>query len=90
MQHTLSAVLTPLVLADENRGPLYPTSYDVIWTVVLVAGFALLVAALVSIGRRSRALGAGTTVLWVILVLAVPLLGAVAWFLAGRSTARTS
>lgn len=48
-----------------------------------LAVVALTVAALVSVGR-CRALSAGQTLVWVLLVLFVPVLGALAWLAASR------
>lgn len=68
--------------AAEN--PLLPAGYDIIWSSVMVAAIAVLVLALVSIGRAKdvtgwRALG------WIVVVLCLPVAGAVLWFLVGRT-----
>ena len=56
------------------------------WSVlglVLIAGVALFVVALVSIARN-RTYSSGGTAVWALLVLALPVLGPVLWFLIGR------
>jgi hypothetical protein len=50
---------------------------------LLIAGVALFVAALVSI-TRNRTHTSGGTVVWALIVLALPVLGPVLWFLIGR------
>jgi hypothetical protein len=49
----------------------------------LIAGLALFAVALVSIARNSTYSSGGTFV-WALLVLALPVLGPVLWFLIGR------
>jgi hypothetical protein len=67
--------------------PLLPASYDIAWSlvvgVVLVAHLGFFLAALWSISSSRRLTGAGR-LLWVVVVLAFPLLGSAAWFLWGR------
>lgn len=58
-----------------------------IWHVVIIllgiAAFVLFVAALVSIVRAPRA-STAEKVIWVIVVLILPLLGSIVWFVVGR------
>ncbi|MET1021429.1 MAG: PLDc N-terminal domain-containing protein [Arthrobacter sp.] len=49
----------------------------------LIAGVVLFVIALISIARN-RTYTSGGTVVWALLVLALPLLGPLLWFLIGR------
>lgn len=49
----------------------------------LIAGVVLFVVALISIARN-RSYTSGGTVVWALIVLALPLLGPVLWFLIGR------
>jgi hypothetical protein len=65
----------------ELAAPLVPD-----WSIMalpLVAGLVLFVMALVSIARN-RTYSSGGTVVWAIIVLALPVLGPVLWFLMGR------
>lgn len=64
--------------------PLLPTAYDLLWSLALLCYLGLVVAALVSVGRSGRRLGPATTLGWSLAILLVPLLGAGAWFIAGR------
>ena len=64
--------------------PLVPSAYDVVWAMVMLAPLVLAVGALVSLGRSRAGLTATQTLVWVLLILLVPLLGAVAWLAAGR------
>ena len=63
--------------------PLIPTPYDVAWSVLVIAVLACSVAAIVSM-VRTRGLSGGRFLLWLLLVLAAPLAGALAWFACGR------
>ena len=75
-------------MGAETINPLVPAGFDITWTVVMsavaVAGLALVLAALWSVMASPRLATAGR-VLWVLVVLAFPLLGPVAWFTWGRS-----
>ncbi len=56
-----------------------PPSYDVLWFVLFVPLVILTVAALVSLVRSQDVSGA-PVVVWMLLILFVPALGAIAWF----------
>lgn len=64
--------------------PLLPAAYDVAWAVVCAGIAALAVAALVSMFRRAPTMGRMQRVWWVLVVFALPVVGAVGWFLVGR------
>ena len=70
------------------ENPLIPAEYDIAWTIFLVAFAVLVIAALISIGRVAGRLGPGITVVWALMVLALPLVGPIAWFVAGRRSAK--
>lgn len=63
----------------ETVNPLLPTSYDVMWTVVMVAVLVLSIAALVQV-LRSKALSGIAALVWVLVILALPVLGSIGWF----------
>ncbi|MET4097907.1 hypothetical protein ABIB37_000144 [Agrococcus sp. UYP10] len=63
----------------EVVNPLLPTGYDVIWTVAVLALLALAAVAIVQVLREPTLSGLGA-VLWLLVILALPVLGAVAWF----------
>lgn len=63
----------------EVVNPLLPTGYDVIWTVVVLALLALAAIAIVQVLREPTLSGLGAA-LWLLVILALPVLGAVAWF----------
>lgn len=50
---------------------------------LLIAGLVLFVGALINIARN-RTYTSGGTVVWALIVLALPVLGPVLWFLIGR------
>lgn len=68
----------------EDANPLIPAGYDVVWSVVAAAVFVLFVAALVSLVRRGGALTAWQWIAWFLLILLVPVAGALAWLTLGR------
>ncbi|WP_026818898.1 PLDc N-terminal domain-containing protein [Arthrobacter castelli] len=63
--------------------PIMPMWFEVAVLLPLILHFFLLVA-LISVGRTSRHTSAAKGV-WVIIILAVPFLGPILWFLIGRS-----
>lgn len=67
----------------ETINPLIPAGYDIAWSVAALVGVVLLVIALVSVGRDSS-LTAGQRLVWVLLAIFLPVVGPVAWLLAGR------
>lgn len=72
-----------LAQGPANANPILPTAWE---ATTLLAGLiiaALFIAALVSIVRNKRQTPLAT-VLWVLVVFAVPVLGPLLWFLAGR------
>ncbi len=70
-----------LALATSEVNPLVPS-----WGIMgflLILNAILFIAALVSIARN-RTHTSGALVVWALIVLAVPVLGSVLWFLIGR------
>ena len=70
-----------LTSMTETAEPLVPD-----WSFMalpLIAGVVLFVVALVSIARN-RTYSSGGTVVWALIVLALPVLGPVLWFWIGR------
>jgi hypothetical protein len=70
-----------------DPSPLVPSAYDVVWGAVMIVSVVLVVAALVSLARSRGSLTATQTLVWVLLILLIPLLGAIAWLVAGRPRA---
>lgn len=74
---------------SENANPIIPPAWE---ATTLLAGLAiaiLFIAALISIIRNKHQTPVGTA-LWILVVLAVPVLGPLVWFLAGNRSSRTS
>ena len=67
-----------------DPNPLVPSAYDVVWGAVMLVLFVLAIAALISLARSRASLTASQTLAWVLLILLIPLLGAIAWLVAGR------
>jgi len=67
-----------------NPNPLIPTGFDVAASLIAVVVIAATIAAVVSIARVGRRLSAATALVWVLIVLLLPALGPVAWFVAGK------
>ena len=68
-----------------DKNPLLPVGYDIFWAVVVAVQLVVLVLALVSIARTRR-LGATAQAVWVLIVLLIPILGSLTWFILGRRT----
>ena len=78
-----------LTQGSANANPIIPPAWE---AMTLLAGLiiaALLIAALVSI-VRNKGQAPMATVLWVLVVFAVPILGPLLWFLAGRRSSQTA
>jgi hypothetical protein len=67
-----------------DPNPLAPSAYDVVWGAVMIVPLVLAIIALVSVARSRASLTATQTLVWVLLILLIPLLGAIAWLVAGR------
>jgi hypothetical protein len=74
--------------AAATTEPLIPMSFG-IWGLLMILGVALFIGALISIARN-RIYTSGGTVVWALIVLALPLLGPLLWFLIGRRAAPES
>ncbi|ACQ81026.1 hypothetical protein Bcav_2781 [Beutenbergia cavernae DSM 12333] len=66
-----------------------PAAYDLVWSGAAVVVLGLAVWALLSLGA-DRTLTPGVRLLWAVLIVVVPVLGAAAWLLGGRSTPRAA
>jgi ABC-type amino acid transport system permease subunit len=67
-----------------DPNPLVPSAYDVVWGAVMLVQVVLAIIALVSLARSRGSLTGAQTLVWVLLILLMPLLGAIAWLVAGR------
>ena len=65
------------MLAAAN--PLLPAGYDVIWTVSLALVAILAVVAIVQL-VRAKAVAGVEAAIWVLMILALPVIGPIAWF----------
>jgi len=63
--------------------PLIPTFFDIVMTVLTMLALAYSVVAFVSL-IRTRNVIAERFVIWFLIILMVPVLGATAWFAYGR------
>ncbi|MGV9193621.1 hypothetical protein ACQ143_04690 [Microbacterium sp. MC2] len=72
----------------EATNPLIPTGYDIAWSIVALMLIAFVVSAIVSLVRASGALTGIQTFVWFVIILALPVFGAVAWFVAGHPRTR--
>lgn len=64
--------------------PLVPAVSDLLWSGLAVVAVALAVWALVSLAGRAARLSSSAVLLWVLVILLAPVLGPVAWLVAGR------
>ena len=72
-------------IAAQVTEPVMPPSFGILGFVLIVNAI-LFISALISIARN-RAYTSGGTVVWALIVLAVPVLGSILWFMIGRRTA---
>jgi hypothetical protein len=73
------------MLASAN--PLIPAAYDIVWSGLALVLLALLVVALVSLGRSAKALTSTQTLVWTLVAIFIPVLGPLAWLFIGRPSA---
>ena len=66
--------------ATDVTNPLLPAGYDVMWSLVLAVALALTVMALWQV-LRSRKLTGVQAVVWALLIVALPVLGPIAWWI---------
>lgn len=65
--------------------PLMPSPLFGAWGFVMSAGVALVVAALISVACNKK-YSSGGTVIWTLIILALPVLGPILWFWIGRKS----
>ncbi|MGZ1490699.1 PLD nuclease N-terminal domain-containing protein [Brevibacterium sediminis] len=71
-----------------SKNPLLPAAYDVIWSGVVVLLVVLLIWAMVSIARSG--LDPRVRLVWAIIVLLLPVVGPICWFVARPQKSNTS
>lgn len=59
--------------------PLLPAGYDVIWTIALAVIASLAVVAIAQL-VRAKTVGGVEAAIWVLIILALPVVGPIAWF----------
>jgi hypothetical protein len=72
----------------ESHNALIPAGYDALWIAIALAALMLVVSAIASIARHFPKYGLLISVVWLIVVLALPIVGSIAWFVAGRGAWR--
>lgn len=68
----------------DTVNPLLPAGYDIAWSIVAIAIAVFAVVALVSLARSAKQLTTIQALVWTLLVIFVPLVGAAAWLFVGR------
>ncbi len=74
---------------DDTATTIFGLGFGVLILILVVAAFALFVAALVSILQSKNYTTAGKAI-WVLIVLAFPFLGTIVWFVWGRGSSFTT
>ena len=72
---------------SDGPNPLIPAGYDMAWSVVAVLLIALTIAALFTLMRAAAGLSATQALVWTLVVLFLPVVGAVTWLTIGRRAA---
>ncbi|WP_413316497.1 PLDc N-terminal domain-containing protein [Agrococcus sp. 1P02AA] len=78
-----------MIALAQAANPLLPATYDVVWSLVVIVVVALAAAALWQI-LRARELSGTHVLLWVLIVLVAPVVGALGWFVLGRPRRRAN
>ncbi len=68
----------------DAANPLLPATYDLVWSGLGVIALGLAVWAVLSLSRHARVLPSVVVAVWAVVILLVPVLGPLAWILAGR------
>lgn len=67
---------------------LLPNTLEILVALGWIASAVLFVCALISLSRNSKKLSTNATALWAIGIIIFPFVGAIAWLVAGRRSAR--
>lgn len=67
---------------------LMPNTLEILVALGWIASAVLFVCALISLSRNSKKLSTNATALWAIGIIIFPFVGAIAWLVAGRRSAR--
>ncbi|WP_072313026.1 PLDc N-terminal domain-containing protein [Agrococcus sp. Marseille-P2731] len=78
-----------MIALAQAANPLLPAAYDVVWSLVVIVVVALAAAALWQI-LRARDLSGTQVLLWVLIVIVAPVVGALGWFALGRPRRRAN
>lgn len=70
----------------EEHNPTLPLAYDITWTVIALLWLTLVIMTIVSVLRARHASGAAK-IAWILIVVALPILGSLAWFTLGSKPA---
>lgn len=68
----------------EAVNPLMPAPFDIVWSIVALVLLAFMASAIVSIVRANAALTGIQVIVWFAVVIVAPVVGAIAWFVAGH------
>lgn len=79
-------VLRGNLMSESNA--LMPNALEILVSLGWVASAILFVWALFSLSRHSKKLSTNATALWAIGIIIFPFVGAIAWLVAGRRSAR--
>lgn len=73
-----------LILADGDSSTPFALIGVIVWVILGILQFVLFIAALISILGSKRYTGGGKF-LWLVVVFFAPFLGAIGWFITGRT-----
>lgn len=72
-----------LAAARADPNPLVPSAWEGMWSLLVLFWLVLTIVALVAL-VRARVLSRAESLLWALLIVVVPVLGAVGWLVANR------
>lgn len=73
----------------DSANPLVPAGYDIAWAAIAALLVVLVVFALVSIARTAHRLTLFQALIWVLVTIFVPVVGAIVWLSIGRRSVPT-
>ena len=70
--------------------PLLPAAYDIAWSAAVFVVLLLMVIALISIARTAKRITSSQALVWTLVVIFIPLVGALSWLFIGCRSANRS
>lgn len=66
-------------MGEVAQNPVLPAAYDIVWSAVVVIYFIAILALCLHVARTTS-LSSSNRVLWILVIVAAPVVGAIAWY----------